>query len=150
HALTLTIVGEALFGTEVSDRTARVAQLMETIMETFFLFISPLTSTFEFFGHPKLKRAANARRELGVIVKAMIDERRKSSRDRRDLLTLLFAAQDPETGFGMSDEQVRDEVMTLVLAGHETTANALAWTVYLLTLHPEIAEQLAKEAPSAA
>jgi cytochrome P450 len=145
HALTLTIVGEALFGTEVGDRTARVAQLMETIVETFFLFLSPLASTFEFFGHPKLKRAAKARRELSFIVQAMIDERRKSSRDRKDLLTLLFAAQDPETGFGMSDEQLRDEVMTLVLAGHETTANALAWTVYLLTQHPEIAEKLAKE-----
>jgi cytochrome P450 len=150
HALTLTIVGEALFGTQVGDRTARVAQLMETIMETFFLFLSPLASTFEFFGHPKLKRAANARRELSVIVQAMIDERRKSSGDRKDLLTLLFAAQDPETGVGMSDEQVRDEVMTLVLAGHETTANALAWSVYLLTQHPAIAERLAKDIESGA
>jgi cytochrome P450 len=145
HALTLTIVGEALFGTEIADRTARVAQLMETIMETFFLFLSPLASVFEFLGHPKLKRAANARRELSAIVQSMIDERRKSNRDHKDLLTLLFAAQDPETGLGMSDEQVRDEVMTLVLAGHETTANALAWTVYLLTQHPGVAERVAEE-----
>jgi cytochrome P450 len=148
HALTLTIVGEALFGTEVGDRAARVAQLMETIVETFFLFLSPLASTFEFFGHPKLKRAAKARRELSFIVQAMIDERRKSSSDRTDLLTLLFAAQDPETGFGMSDEQLRDEVMTLVLAGHETTSNALAWTIYLLTQNPTIAEKVAEEVRS--
>jgi cytochrome P450 len=145
HALTLVIVGEALFGTEVGDRTDRVSQLMEAVMETFFLFMSPLASIFEFFGHPKLRRAAKARRELSAIVQTMIDERRKTNQSRKDLLTLLFAAQDPETGLGMSDEQLRDEVMTLFLAGHETTANALAWTIYLLTQHPEIAERVAKE-----
>jgi cytochrome P450 len=151
HALTLLIVGEALFGTEMGDRTSRVSELMETVMETFFLFISPLAPLFEFFGHPKLKRAAKARRELSVIVQSMIDERRKANNQtRKDLLTLLFAAQDPETGLGMSDEQLRDEVMTLFLAGHETTANALSWTIYLLTQHPEIAERLATEVHSAA
>ena len=145
HALTLTIVGEALFGTEVGERSGRVSQLMETVMETFFLFMSPLAPFFEFFGHPKLKRAAKARRELSAIVRTMIDERRKTNQTRKDLLTLLFAAQDPETGLGMSDEQLRDEVMTLFLAGHETTANALAWTIYLLTQHPDIAQRLAAE-----
>ena len=145
HALTLTIVGEALFGTEVGERSGRVSQLMETVMETFFLFMSPLAPFFEFFGHPKLKRAAKARRELSAIVRTMIDERRKTNQTRKDLLTLLFAAQDPETGLGMSDEQLRDEVMTLFLAGHETTANALGWTIYLLTQHPDIAQRLAAE-----
>src|SRR6267378_2207805 len=145
HALTLVIVGEALFGTEVGDRTDRVSQLMETVMETFFLFMSPLASIFEFFGHPKLRRAAKSRHELSAIVQTMIDERRKTNHSRQDLLTLLFAAQDPETGLGMSDEQLRDEVMTLFLAGHETTANALAWTIYLLTRHPDIAQRLAAE-----
>jgi cytochrome P450 len=148
HALTLIIVGEALFGTEVGDRTGRVSQLMETVLETFFLFLSPMASIFEFFGHPKLKRAAKARRELSAIVQTMIDERRKTKQTRKDLLTLLFAAQDPETGLGMSDEQVRDEVMTLFLAGHETTANALGWTIFLLTQHPEIAERVAGEVRS--
>jgi cytochrome P450 len=142
HALTLTIVGEALFGAEVGERTDRVSELMETVMETFFLFMSPLAPFFEFFGHPKLKRAAKARRELSAIVQTMIDERRKTNQTRNDLLALLFAAQDPETGLGMSDEQLRDEVMTLFLAGHETTANALGWTIYLLTQHPDIAERL--------
>jgi cytochrome P450 len=142
HALTLTIVGEALFGADVGERTDRVSELMETVMETFFLFMSPLAPFFEFFGHPKLKRAAKARRELSAIVQTMIDERRKTNQTRKDLLALLFAAQDPETGLGMSDEQLRDEVMTLFLAGHETTANALGWTIYLLTQHPDIAERL--------
>lgn len=145
HALTLVIVGEALFGTEVGDRTTRVSQLMEGIMETFFLFLSPMAPVFEFFGHPKLRRAAKARRELSGIVQTMIEERRQTKKARNDLLALLFAAQDPDTGIGMSDEQLRDEVMTLFLAGHETTANALAWTIYLLTQHPKIAERVASE-----
>jgi cytochrome P450 len=138
YTLTQVIVGEALFGTEVGNRAGHVSQLMETIMETFFLFL----------GHPNLKRAADARRELNKIVQTMIEERRKSNKIRNDLLTLLFAAQDPETGFGMSDEQLKDEVMTLFLAGHETTANALSWTIYLLTQHPEIAERVAAEVRS--
>jgi cytochrome P450 len=146
YSLTQVIVGEALFGTEVSERTGRVSQLMETLVETFLLFVNPLAPVFEFFGHPKLKRAAKARRELGAIIQTMIEERRRTKQKRQDLLTLLFAAQDPETGLGMSDEQLRDEVMTLFLAGHETTASALAWTIYLLTQHPEIAERVAKEA----
>jgi cytochrome P450 len=138
HALTQVIVGEALFGTEIGDRTGRVSRLMETILETFFLFL----------GHPNLQRAADARRELRGIVQSMIEERRKTNKGRTDLLTLLFAAQDPETGFGMSDEQLQDEVMTLFLAGHETTANALSWAIYLLTQHPEIAERVANEVRS--
>jgi cytochrome P450 len=139
YALTQVIIGEALFGTEVGDRTSRVSQLMETIIETFFLYL----------GHPMLKQAADARREFKEIVQTMIEERRKSTEVRSDLLTLLFAAQDPETGFAMSDEQLQDEVITLFLAGHETTANALGWTIYLLTQHPEIAERVALEVRSA-
>jgi cytochrome P450 len=149
HALTLVIVGEALFGTEVGDRTGRVSHLMEAVMETFFLFLSPMAPVFEFFGHPKLRRAAKARSELNRIVQTMIEERRHTKELRYDLLTLLFAAQDPDTGFGMSDEQLRDEVMTLFLAGHETTANAIGWTIYLLTQYPDIAERVADEVRAA-
>ena len=138
YSLTQVIVAEALFGTEIGGRASRVSQLMETILETFFLSL----------GHPRLQRASEARRELHEIVQTIIEERRKTRKARTDLLTLLFAAQDPETGFGMSDEQLKDEVMTLFLAGHETTANALSWTIYLLTQHPEIAERVANEVRS--
>lgn len=134
-ALTQVIIGEALFGTDVGGRTGSISQSMETIIETFFLSL----------GHPDLKRAAAARRQLCEIVQEIIKQRRKAARVGTDLLTLLFAAQDPKTGFGMSDEQLQDEVMTLLLAGHETSANALGWTIYLLTQHPEIAEQVAAE-----
>jgi cytochrome P450 len=76
----------------------------------------------------------------------MIRERRASGEDRGDLLSMLLLAQDEEdNGGGMSDRQVRDEAMTLFLAGHETTANALTWTWYLVSQHPEVEEKLHAE-----
>ena len=82
----------------------------------------------------------------------MIAERRAGGRDRGDLLSMLIAAQDEEAdgGKGMTDQQVRDEAMTLLLAGHETTANALTWTWYLLSQSPDVEAQLhARDRPRA-
>jgi cytochrome P450 len=76
----------------------------------------------------------------------MIDERRRSVSGRpEDLLTMLLDARDEATGEGMTDKQLRDEVMTIFLAGHETTATALAWTFYLLSKHPDAARQIRAE-----
>jgi cytochrome P450 len=75
----------------------------------------------------------------------MIAERRTLQTEGRDLLSMLLLAQDEETGQGMNDRQVRDEVMTLLLAGHETTANTLTWTWYLLSQSPEIERRLHTE-----
>src|SRR5205807_5603258 len=73
---------------------------------------------------------------LDQLVYRMIAERRSRETERDDLLSMLLSAQDEETGQGMNDRQVRDEVMTLLLAGHETTANTLTWTWYLLSQSP--------------
>jgi cytochrome P450 len=75
----------------------------------------------------------------------LIQNRREAAVKPDDLLTLLLAAQDEETGIGMSDQQLRDETMTLLSAGHETTGAALAWTWYLLGRHPEIQEEVFAE-----
>ena len=76
----------------------------------------------------------------------MIDERRQTGEDRGDLLSMLLLAQDEEgDGKGMTDQQVRDEALTIFLAGHETTANALTWTWYLLSQHPDIEAKLHEE-----
>jgi cytochrome P450 len=76
----------------------------------------------------------------------MIQARRTStSSSDNDLLARLLAARDEESGAGMSDRQLRDEMMTLFLAGHETTANALTWTIYLLSQHPDVGERLGLE-----
>ena len=75
----------------------------------------------------------------------IIAQRRREDRDYGDLLSMLLAVRDEETGEGMNDEQLRDEVLTLILAGHETTATALSWIWYLLSQHPEVEAKLHAE-----
>jgi len=98
----------------------------------------PFARVLERLPVPKLRRARMARARLDSIIYQMIAERRTSGRDHGDLLSMLLAAQDEEDGGGMTDVQVRDEAMTIFLAGHETTANALTWTWYLLGTAPEV------------
>jgi cytochrome P450 len=95
---------------------------------------------------PQLRRFDNAKVKLDRIIYRLIDDRRRSGVDRGDLLSMLLLAHDEEGDGGqMSDEQLRDEAMTIFLAGHETTANALTWTWYLLSQHREIEEKLHRE-----
>src|SRR4029077_14541569 len=84
-------------------------------------------------------------RSLDEVVYRMIDARRRSGGDRGDLLSILLDAQDADDGSRMTDQQIRDEGMTLFLAGHETTAVALSWTWYLLAQHPAVDARLAEE-----
>ena len=92
------------------------------------------------------RRFEQAKQKLDDLIYRIINERRASGEDRGDLLSMLLIAQDDEGGSGgMSDEQVRDEAMTIFLAGHETTANALTWTWYLLSQHPDIEAKLHAE-----
>jgi cytochrome P450 len=143
-ALTLGIVAEALFGSDVSGHAGGVEQALAVLMNQFdgmaglaFLLPEklPLPSTLKF------KRSVA---QLDKIIYAIIHERRSARGPSNDLLEMLLRSQD-EQGSQMSDEQLRDEVMTLFLAGHETTANALAWTWYLLAQHPEIEARLFQE-----
>jgi cytochrome P450 len=143
--LTLVIVGESLFGANVESDTLRISNLINKVMESFFYFVSPLGPIFRLMGHPKVQDAFAARNSLNKIVLEMIESRRKSPRQQADLLSLLFSAQDVETGCGMSDNQLRDEAMSLFLAGHETTANALSWTLFLLAKYPGIRRRLREE-----
>src|SRR5437588_12734856 len=84
-------------------------------------------------------------RSLNAVVQRLIEERRKPQAGQQDLLSLLLEAQDEESGQGLSDRQVRDEVFTLLFAGHETTANALTWALYLLSQHPAVEQRLHAE-----
>jgi cytochrome P450 len=93
------------------------------------------------------RRARRARADLDSIVYRMIADRRASGTDGHDVLHLLLAVRDAETGAPMPDELVRDEAMTLLLAGHETTANALAWALHLLSGDPVRQERLRGELP---
>jgi cytochrome P450 len=144
-SLTLMIVGECLFGTNVESDTRRIGALVNKVMESFFYFVSPLGPIFRLLGHPKVQDAFAARKALNKIVLEMINARRIAPPRQSDLLSLLFSAQDSDTGTGMSDNQLRDEAMTLFLAGHETTANGLSWTLFLLATHPEATKRLRAE-----
>jgi cytochrome P450 len=106
----------------------------------------PFAQLLERLPLPAMKRFRQARARLDETIYRIIAARRASREDRGDLLSMLMAARDEEgDGTGMTDEQLRDEAMTIFLAGHETTANALTWTWYLLSQHPEIEKRLHAE-----
>jgi len=106
----------------------------------------PFGDTLERLPIPRLRRGRKARERLDAIIYGIIGERRASGGDRGDLLSMLLMAQDDQDkGRRMTDRQVRDEAMTIFLAGHETTANALTWTWYLLSQSPDIERRLHEE-----
>ena len=143
--LTLSIVGKTLFDAEVESQAIEVGEALTGVMDTFWMMMLPFAEVLERLPVPKLRRARLARARLDAIIYRMIADRRASGRDHGDLLSMLLAAQDEDEGGGMTDEQVRDEAMTIFLAGHETTANALTWTWYLLSGAPEVEAALHAE-----
>jgi cytochrome P450 len=148
NRLTLSIVGKTLFDADVESQAAEVGVALTGVMETFWITMLPFSDLLEHLPVPKLRRARAARAQLDAIIYGMIAERRRSRRDHGDLLSMLLSAQDEEAEGAagrMSDMQVRDEAMTIFLAGHETTANALTWTWYLLSTAPEVEAKLHAE-----
>jgi cytochrome P450 len=148
-ALTLTIVGRALFGRDLSGEAAAAGAALATTLEFCAeRALSYLTPPL-FVPTAKNRAFKRARRVLDELVYAMIEARRRSGEEHGDLLGMLMAARDEETGERMTVRQLRDEVITFLLAGHETTAVALTWTWYLLSQHPEIADRLQREVTAA-
>jgi cytochrome P450 len=144
--LTLLIVGKTLFGTDVEAQARDVGEAMSGLMDSFWMLMMPFGKALERLPIPMMRRGRKARERLDAIVYGIIRERRANPRDRGDLLSMLLMAQDDEDrGRGMTDLQVRDEAMTIFLAGHETTANALTWTWYLLSQAPEVERRLHEE-----
>ena len=144
--LTLQIVGKTLFNTDVNDEADEVGKALTTLIELFNYLLLPFSEWLEKLPLPQSKRFNHARDTLNSIIYKIIDERRASGAvDTGDLLSMLLLAQDEETGGGMTDEQIRDECLTLFLAGHETTANALTFAFYMLSQNPQAEEKLHKE-----
>lgn len=135
--LTLRIVAKTLFDAEVTDEANEVGKALTTIVEMFNLLLLPFSEVLEKFPFPQSLRLKRARKTLDSIIFRIIDERRRSGEDTGDLLSMLLAARDEGDGGQMSDEQIRDEALTLFLAGHETTAVAMTWTWYLLSQNQE-------------
>jgi cytochrome P450 len=148
NRLTLSIVGKTLFDADVESQAAEVGEALTGVMATFWMTMLPFSDLLEHLPVPKLRRGRAARAQLDKIIYGMIAERRRSQRDHGDLLSMLLSAQDEEAEGAagrMSDVQVRDEAMTIFLAGHETTANALTWTWYLLSTAPHVEAKLHAE-----
>lgn len=144
--LTLAIVGKTLFDADLQNEARQIGQALTEVLELFATFSSPFTDVLDKLPTVRNRRVKRGRQRLDETIYRIIAERRESGGDRGDLLSMLLLAQDTEEGSGgMSDEQLRDEVMTLFLAGHETTANALAWTWYLLSQHPEVESKMHAE-----
>src|SRR4051794_38889326 len=157
--LTLGIVGTTLFAADVEENSAEVGEAMTVVMELFNTITIPFFELLEKLPLPQLRRFDTARGKLDKIIYHLIDERRHSDDDRGDLLSMLLLTQDDEGDGGrMTDAQLRDELLTIFLAGHETTANAMTWTWYLLSqneaaeakLHTELDDVLAGLLPQVA
>lgn len=144
-AVTQAIVGKTLFDADVSGDAHEVAQAARIMAEDFGARLSSLRLIPYWVPTPRNVRAWRAIRRLDELVHRIIAERRASGEDRGDLLSMLLHARDADDGSGMSEEQLRDEAMTMFLAGHETTAVTLSWTWYLLAQHPEADARLASE-----
>jgi cytochrome P450 len=143
--VTLAIAAKTLFNTEVDSDAQSVSHAMAVMQNNFLERFNSLMPMPLWIPTPANLRARRAARQLNDVLYRIIRERRAENVDKGDLLSLLLRARDEDDGQGMSDTQVRDEAMTLFLAGHETTALTLSWAWYLMAKHPEAEQRLCAE-----
>jgi cytochrome P450 len=145
--LTLDIIARAMFSSDVQGAAAHVARHIALLNEYALrmlrnplLFLLPRS-----FPTPFTHRQQGSLKSLNAIVHGLIQARRREPHAHDDLLNMLLSACEEGSGRRMTDEQLRDEVMTIFVAGHETTANAMAWLMYLVSQHPKVEERLRAE-----
>jgi cytochrome P450 len=147
--LTLRIAGETLLSTDPSQDSRAIADALGVVQEEANIRINrPFASLPVQVPTARNRRFLKAANQLDEIVRRIIQARRTGAERKDDLLQTLLESRDDVSGETMSDQQLRDEVMTIFLAGHETTSNTLAWTFYLLGKSPSIARALSEEAAS--
>lgn len=147
--LTLAVVCKTLFDADVENEAPEIGASLSELLELFDRSASPVHILLNKIGLGTNHRQLQARDHLNQVIYRIIRERRERLEDRGDLLSMLLLAVDEEGGTGgMTDEQVRDETMTLFLAGHETTALALTWMWYVISQHPVVEEKLHRELDS--
>jgi len=144
-AITLQVAGQALFSIDLHGEASELGEAFTALSE----YVNYR------FGHPfnppqwvptgANRRLREARRVLDTRIQAIIRDRRQNKDERGDLLDMLMAARDADTGQGMTDEQLHHEIAVMMFAGHETTAAALTWTFYLLSQNPAVLARLRAE-----
>ena len=147
--LTLEVATRALFSASVERDVDAIGRAITTLLnEVTFRFTFPFYPPLK-VPTPRNRRFLAAQATLDGVIYGIIAERRRQPGEHDDLLALLMEARDEKTGEGMSDRQLRDEVITLFVAGHETTANALSWSSYLLSTHVAVARKMRAEVDEA-
>jgi cytochrome P450 len=156
--LTMVIVGATLFGADVEGDAAGVGAALADVLGMFQRVTNPFGPLLDRLPLPSTRRYERAQATLDGVIDRLIVARRAEGATGTDLLSMLIAAQDEGSGIGMTDRQIRDEAMTLFLAGHETTAQLMTWTWYLLSrsafvearLHAELDQVLGGRLPTVA
>lgn len=146
--LTLGVVAKTLFSADLASDADEIGNALTQVMMLFDMVLMPFSEWIERLPLPSVRRFKKARDFLDKTIYGIIAERRAGGlhpEDKGDLLSMLMFAQDEDGTTGMSDKQIRDEALTLFLAGHETTANALMWAWYLLSQNPAVAENFYNE-----
>jgi cytochrome P450 len=143
--LTLATAGKALFGADLTGKADELGPVLRTVLNIVGERVASFISFLAAIPTPQNLRFRRAMRELDRAVQSLIEAKRARPGEQGDVLSMLMAARDEETGEGMSDRQLRDEVVTLLIASHETTAVTLSWIFYLLTRHPEAGNRLHAE-----
>ena len=142
--ITFQIVSRTLFGADIDDVADEMIDIL-MLLNIHPLRLDALLRLFPRIPTPSNRRFKAANSRLDEIVYSLIKSHQESDNESNDMVGRLLAAVDPETGKGMSKTQIRDEVVTLMLAGHETSSTGLTWTFYLLSKHPEIEKKLLDE-----
>jgi cytochrome P450 len=140
--LTLQIVGRTLFSVDLSNDAASIGKSLHRAVSVFFTLNSPLVQLIPPLRYWATQRAAQSRKEIETVLRKVVDDHRRTPEAYDDMLSMLMRSHDDTPAGFMSDDLLLDECMTLFLAGHETTANALTWTWYLLAQHPNISADL--------
>lgn len=142
--LTLSIVSKSFLGMDLAPEARLINDSLTTAQRHVCFLANHVVPPRDWMIPRRARAFDRAIRALDACVWRVINEHRRRDGGPEDMVSVLLGA-DQEDGATMSDEQVRDEVMTVLLAGHETTSNALSWVAYLLTLHPEVEERLHDE-----
>lgn len=145
NKIALRVVAKSLFESEIGDDVTKMNENLPFVLEKSSIRILKPTQLPRWIPTPENRKEQNSIRQIEKVVFKIIENRRKSEAEHQDLLSLLMSSKDEETGRYMDDNQLRDEVMTIFLAGHETSANALAYFLYLMDKNPGVLQKLKEE-----
>ena len=143
--LALEVISHTMFHTDVADQIDHISHALRVSLKYAFDSFHSLVRVPLWVPTPRNRQFRLALQYMDKLIYGLIAERRRTGTQHDDLLDLLLRARDEDTGAGLSDQELRDEALTIFAAGHETTANALAWTWYLLATHPEVAARFHDE-----